>query len=243
VRNLEVQQTELLCAEGIESSYTLESRKTELAIAKNRAREAELEIVRLEASPVAEEVEVSEKALAVREADLALARVGDKEVQALVTELATRKGELSEAKANLAKCLAVIEGMTLKSPVAGMVIRTFASPGEVCRKGEPAVLVTDDQAGRWVEAFIHEQDAERIKIGQRAKVEIVIGSRDYMDATVEAIAATTSSVYTAYTARSTAGPTSPSPGVPELVCVKLRPVEDTVRLLPGMSARAIIRVR
>jgi len=236
---LEVEQTALLVAEGIESELILEGKKTELTIQESRKHEAEFALAELEGTPVAEELEISKRALAAREADLALARAGNKEVQSLIPELAARKAQLREAKAALASNLATLEGMSLTSPVAGTVVRIFVSPGEVCRKGAPFASVTDDEAGRWIEAFVHEKHARRVKTGQHATVEIVTGSRRYIDAIVESVASVTSSVYQG-DLNST---NNPSPVAhAELVCVKLKPLEDINAPLPGMSARAVIDV-
>jgi len=238
---LELEQTTLLVAEGIESKLTLEAKKTELTVQESRKQEARFALAELEGMPVAEELEISKRALAASQADLALARAGDKEVQSLVPELAARKAQLREAKAALVSSLATLEEMSLTSPVSGTVVRTFVSPGEVCRKGAPFASVTDDAAGRWIEAFIHEKHARRVKTGQHATVEIVTGSRRYIDAVVDSVAAVTSSVYQGDLIP-TDNPNPAATGRPELVCVKLKPLEDINAPLPGMSARAVIDV-
>lgn len=238
---LEVEQTALLVAEGIESELLFEAKKTELTVQESRKQESEFALAQLEGTPVAEELEISKRALAAREADLALARAGDKEVQSLVPELAARKAQLREAKAALASSLAILEGMSLTSPVAGTVVRIFVSPGEVCRKGAPFASVTDDDGGRWIEAFIHEKHARRVKAGQHATVEIVTGSRRFIDAVVDSVATVTSSVYQGGLIP-TGNPNPAATGRPELVCVKLKPLEDINAPLPGMSARAVIDV-
>ena len=237
---LELAQSELLHAEGVESEYTYEAKRTELAIQENRAREAELELAELEAGPVEQEVEISRQAVATRDAELELARVGDKAVEALGPELATAKAQLREAQASLAKALARVEGITLASPVAGAVIRTYVSVGEVCRKGEAFASLTDEEAGLWIEGYVWEVDAYRVKTGQRAKVEIVVGSGRCVEAEVVDMGATTTSVYDG------GGEGEGNPGgsvVGELVWVKLRSVDGIGETLAGMSARVVIDVR
>jgi len=76
-------------------------------------------------------------------------------------------------------------------------------------------------------------------VGQRARVETVVGSSEYIQAVVKDVALATSSL-------NQGGP-EPAGGasgrVPaELVWVKLEPVEPIAGLLPGMSARSVIRV-
>jgi len=237
---LELAQSKLLHAEGVESEYTLEAKKTQLAIQRNKVREAELALAEMEAGPVEQEVEISRRDVAAREAELELARVGDKAVEALAPELATRKAQLREAQAALAKAEARVEGMTLLSPVAGTVIRTYVSVGEVCRKGEAFASVADEAAGLWIEGYVWEVDAHRVKAGQRARVEIVVGSGRYVEAEVTETGATTTSVYDG----GGEGKDNPDgPGVGELVWVKLRPVDGIGETLAGMSARVVIDVR
>lgn len=236
----DVQWTEELIKRGFESRHTLAVQQTQLATQKNVAREAELTLARLLAGTSAEEIEAQEQIKAARDAALALARAGSKEVQALAADLAAREAELEQAQANVAGCRSVLDRMSLISPVSGTVIRTLARPGELCRKGAPTILVSDDAAGRWIEGLVREEDAARVKVGQHATVELIVGSRNYAGAAVEAVGLATSSLsrsnfdLSADSMQRSAG---------EMVWVKLRLAERKGDPLPGMSARAIIRVR
>ncbi|NQU43595.1 efflux RND transporter periplasmic adaptor subunit, partial [bacterium] len=129
---------------------------------------------------------------------------------------------------------AALENMLLKSPVAGTVIRTFVEPGELCRKGESCILITDDSRGRWIEGYIREDDAGLVSVGQRAMVEVVVGSGRSFEAEVSQIGLSTSSLDGADGGRVT---------MSELVWVKMRPTNMEGKFLPGMSAQATIRVR
>jgi multidrug resistance efflux pump len=261
---IELRQSEELCRRGIDSPQMVEVKKIQWLTRKNEQREAELTVARLTAGPAPEEVEASARALAAREAAVALARAGSKEVEVLAADLAMRQAELKGAEAGrlevalerervntaaaerrkaesaAAQARAALEkGTRVTSPVNGTVVRTLVRAGEVCRRGVPAVLVAEDAAGRWVEGYIRERDAARVKVGQRARVEIVVGSGSSVDAVVEAVGLSTSSV-----ARSVSDGTEAA-GAPltPLVWVKLalpRPRDDA---LPGMTARATIHVR
>ena len=265
----ELRQVEQLAQQGVESRNAVQSKRSELTARQGATREAELTLARLLAGPTREEIEATTQVLAAREATLALATAAGREIEALTADLTTRQAELHQAKAGLQLALAsrleitfvneqvkaaasdlrraeaqvagrraALETMSILSPVEGTVIRTFQRPGEVCRKGETAILVRDDSAGRWVEGYVREEDAHYIEVGQRARVTLVTG--DSLQATVEAVALSTSSL-----GRPTGAvaANSPPPDSSVLVWVRLRLQEGINSPLPGTSARAVIRIR
>ncbi|MHC4480942.1 MAG: HlyD family efflux transporter periplasmic adaptor subunit [Planctomycetota bacterium] len=98
---LEVQQSEELVVEGIDSQYILEVRKTNMATQQSAVREAELELQRMRAGPTEEEVEGAEQAVAAWKAELEMVRAGEKELDRLEAEVAMREAELKVAGAQL----------------------------------------------------------------------------------------------------------------------------------------------
>jgi multidrug resistance efflux pump len=235
----EVTEMESLVAAGYESVHNLNAAKTRLANQTNTAQQAELELARLLAGPTPEQIQAAEQVLATRDALLALARTGAQEIETLKADLAARKAELSRAEADVARCRAALDRMVITSPIGGTVVRTLVHEGEFCRRGGVAALLSDDTAGRWVEGLVHEKDARDLKVGQTARVETILGSGDYVDATVEAIGLATSSLsrseYDSANARAL--------GRSEMVWVKLRAKDLGNNHLPGMSACAVIRIR
>jgi len=249
---LEVRKTELVAQRN-------EARETELRLAQLEkgampeeieaarqalgAREADLDLVRANAK----EPEALAAELAMREAELveAKAQLRRAEEQKFQIVLAKEKvkaaeAELEKARADVAGREAVLKGMTIVSPVTGTVIRTFDHEGEVCRKAVASILVADDSAGRWIEGFVTEYDASRVRVGQPAEVEVVIGSGDYIDAVVDSIGLHTSAISRENTSGFFANGENDG-----LVWIRLRPVnvKDMAALLPGMTAAAVIRVR
>lgn len=264
---LEVRQSEQLAVEGIDSQYILATKKTRLTTQQKAVREAELELERLKAGPTAEEIEAGAQVLEAREAALALSHAASKDVDNLKAELGIRKAELRQAEAELksaearevekalaeervntaqaavgtaeADLAARREDMVIRSTVAGTVIRTFDRVGETCRSGVTTIQVTDDAKGRWIAAYVREKDAFYVREGQPARVKLASGER--VDAVVEAVGSATSSLD-----RQRGEPLDEAgqPSLPELVSVKLRPTEPIKsNPLPGMSARAVIRIR
>ncbi len=269
---LEVQQSQQLVQEGIDSAHILEVKKTQLETQKNAVRRAELELKMLRDGPTAEEVEAQVQALASRQAAHGLAKAGTEEVERLKAELRTRKAELLQAEARLkemqatsaARLKLVNESLkaaeaeleaarsdvatrrtelsytTIKSPASGTVMRTFDDAGEFCRTGQPTMLITDDSKGRWIWGLIRERDSWHVEVGQSAKVRIGSASRKYYEAEVVAVGGAT---FAATSARSESADESTQWGQPGQVVVRLQLLEEPPNPpLPGMSARAIIRV-
>ena len=212
---------------------------------------------------------ISEKTLAAREAAVSLARAGGKEADVLAAELAVARAarteaeaelararaqgtavaaadveaaeaELAEAKAQALRQEAALAGASVCSPTAGTLIRTFARVGESCQRGRSLALVADDRRGRWVEGFVHEYQAGLIRPGQRAKIEIVVGSGQYVDGIVESVGLATSTAGTAAPDGSGRG-VGPVSG--QLVWVKFKTGDNGGVPLPGMTARATINLR
>jgi len=191
-----------------------------------------------------EEVQSLAADLAIRRAELAEAQtaLGRAEARRLEIDVARERvkaaeAELQRAVAAVEEQKALLERLTIVSPVDGTVIRTFEQVGEVCKKGVPIVLITDDSEGRWIEGYVREDEAGLIRIGQPAEVEIVRGSGDYVKAVVTAVGLSTSAI-------DRQDDTGLSARIPsQLVWVKLYPVDGMNDVRPGTSARAVIRVR
>jgi len=267
LRRYQVKQTESLVEREVESPLELEVMKTELSAQENEVREAELQLEQLLAGPTSDEVEAAKQALEAREAALTLAQARMEEVPVVEAELAIREAELKEAETELRRAdakrhevavaeeevkaseaelararadvdeqRALLERMTVYSPVTGTVIQTYGHAGEICRKGATIIQVTDDSKGFWIEGRVREDDAGLLAEGQVSEVEVVPGSGDYVEAVVEAVGLSTS--------RSDRGAGGGGGyGFPELVYVKLKPVEALKNVRHGMTARAVINVR
>lgn len=268
LREYQVEQIEKLVERNVESPLELQVMKTELLAQRNTVQEAELELQQLLAGPTTDQIEAAKQALEAREAALMLVRGKASELPVLESELAIREAELEEARAALrraearrrqlevaeeqvvaaeaeleaaeaamAEKQALLTRMTIVSPVAGTVIRTYEHVGEICRKGEPTILVADDRAGRWIEGWVREDDAALVHPGQRAEVELGVGSGDFVNAVVEEVGLTTAAI-----GRNGGGALGASSRADQ-VWVRLKPVADMRDKRPGMTARAIIRVR
>lgn len=269
LREYEVEQAQLLYEQGLVSQYDLKGKETELARQSNAVRQAELELERYVAGATEEELEIANQALEARKASVQLARASQEETKSMLLGLKVRQAELREAQAALRQAearrdeirlaeeniqsaeaelrraqadvnarRAALDALALRSPVDGVISRTFVHEGELCRKAAPVIQLFDNSEGRWFEGFVRETDSHLIREGQTATVEIVLGSRNKVKAKVSAISMGTNSIDPEKTSGSAGGA-----AVSELVWLKLTPIEPLDWPLPGMSARATIRVR
>jgi membrane fusion protein (multidrug efflux system) len=244
LRQAEVTQSEELVAEGIDSKHALEIAKTQLTVQKSAVRQAELDLQRLKAGALEEDVKAAEQVVAAREAELAQAQaqlalaeaqqgevtVADRRVESSQAQLAQTQHELDRAKDDLARAY-------VTSSISGTVTRIYPDVGEFCSQGETVALVEDESKGFWVDAYVREKDAPLVGVGQHAKVRITAGPRHYFDGEVTQVSEHTQS-------QDTGGSASAQPGQGESIWVKIRLLEDLPPgLKHGMTARAVIRVR
>ncbi len=247
---LEVTQSEQLVTEGIDSAHMLQVKKTQLTTQKNAVKEAELALARLKAGPTDEDKRIAQQQVAAREADLSLAKAQLEQAQSELdradamkarvdlgqAQVAAAKADLDSARADVKAARDALNQTNIVSKVDGTVISTHCKVGEFCRKGDVAILVSDDSSGRWIEGFVSERDAARVKPGQKADVEVVVGSGQTTEAAVAAVSPATNSLRQA----STGSAADPSVGAAEQVWVKLRLLKQDARWLPGNSAKAVI---
>jgi multidrug resistance efflux pump len=189
-----------------------------------------------------EGVKVRQAELHEAQAEVKRAETGKAQISLAQENVKAATAELQRAQAEVAARRAAAERMELTSPVSGTVIRTFVNEGELCRKGAGCIQIADDTQGRWIEGFVREVDASYLKTGQKASVEVVLGSGEYVEATISAVGLATSSMNPDES--NTIAAAEARARSAELVWVKLVPVKgQTIASLPGMSAQASIRVR
>jgi multidrug resistance efflux pump len=182
--------------------------------------------------------------LAIRQAELAAAnsRLSQAKAQSYRMTIAQQKinaaeAELKKAQADVTRAEAVLGSLEFISPIAGIVTRTYNDVGEVCRKGEPSILVADDSRGRWIEGFIRDSDAMNVQVGQSVRVRVPAGTGDYFDAEVEAVGMHTSSLD-----GEGAGTAAYLQG--ERVWIKIRTAQPLPEeAVTGTTANATIRIR
>jgi HlyD family secretion protein len=112
------------------------------------------------------QLEVAVADLAQAEQRLQLLREGPRreDIDKAAAELAARRQAVALARLQL-------DYTTLESPVAGTVSVRLAKAGEVVSVGRPIVRVAV-LATPWVRAYLNETDLARVKLGQKALVQV-----------------------------------------------------------------------
>ena len=144
----------------------------ETALARlNQARER----LRLyEKGPRQEQRQVARAQVTRARAEVATARTGYLELDALEQRVRAAEAEIRQLQSQLHETELTLAKMVVRAPQAGIVNQIHAEVGEMARAGEPVMnLVVPGRL--WVEANLDEQDAGYVEKGQ--KVDVKISSR------------------------------------------------------------------
>lgn len=172
---------------------------------------------------------------------LAQAEARHAEVAIAEQQMFAAEAELRKAEAAVAGRNAALETMEVISPIDGVITRVFGEVGELCRKGIPLILVSDVSRRRWIEAYVDEEDAMLVDIGQKAYLHVPASSHGWITATVNQVGLHT---LTLDNGGSSTPSAAPSFGQPDRVWIKLAPDEPLPpETVTGTTARGTIRVR
>lgn len=161
VSSLEPQLT--LARREFERSRALFQSKVVSRRQLDQAETAEQQIDRQHRMAVAE--------LAAAKANLAKAEAEKARLDVIDTEIAKLIFRRSEVKARLDHQLLDLTDRVIKSPVRGVVDKTFVKVGEYVTPGQRLALVHDPDK-IWVEANIKETEVRDLKVGQRVEVSV-----------------------------------------------------------------------
>jgi HlyD family secretion protein len=146
------------------------------AVAKLKAslRYAEVAFKRMEglrASRAASDDEYEQRKAEV-DANRELLRQAEATLAAIKTvrpeDVAAAEAEVAKAEAGVVRADADLEATQVRAPVAGRVLKVSARGGE--RVGETGLLELGDTRAMHAVAEVHEKDAPRVRVGQRATV-------------------------------------------------------------------------
>jgi membrane fusion protein (multidrug efflux system) len=117
-------------------------------------------------------VELERAALAnARRGLMATPRMPLPEPGLLRSELEVMELELEQARADLREQRAHLDDMTVRSPIAGVVDKTFVEPGEYVAAGQP-ILMMHAPEDVWIEANIKETDVRELAKGQPVDIHV-----------------------------------------------------------------------
>ena len=101
------------------------------------------------------------------------------------------------------------------------------------------ILIADDSKPRWIDAFVREDDAMLVNVGQRAMARIPANSRTWVEAKVAQVGLHTQSL------DGSGGSADGARNMqPERVWIKIVPTEPfDEHLVTGTTAKAVVWVR
>jgi HlyD family secretion protein len=150
-------------------------------------------VSRQDSERAATEVRVAEaqlqsriSAVASAQADVVLARAGERQVTVASADVDRTQAELRQAEAQLAAVDARLAQTIVRAPLSGVVSTRIARQGEVVEAGRPIVTIVDDR-NQWVLAAADERDAARVRLGAPVEIELASGAR--LSGTVTHVAA------------------------------------------------------
>ncbi len=105
------------------------------------------------------------------EAVLELVRIRGREVAVKEADLQAREAEVRKAEANLADLQRKLRLMTIRSAVAGVVVKKNSHEGEFVQPGQPIFMVVDSTRF-WVEANVDETEIRFVRLGSSVMIKV-----------------------------------------------------------------------
>jgi len=192
------------------------------------ARDAELALTELAAQ---REAALAERARLAAETRLSRTRT---EVRAAERDLL--EARLAEFDARIRRLTLDLEDRTLRSPVAGVVDRTFVEPGEYVGPGQRLLLV-HDPSGVWIEANVKETQLRRLAVGQKVRVRVDAYPDEAFEGVVEGIGHAATSTFALLP---TPNPSGNFTKITQRVPVRIGLAQRDGKLRPGMMVEVRI---
>ncbi len=177
-RQYESEQSKLAAAKALLQSFDLEFsysateyRRAQALSKKGVIARRQLEIART-AYLKAQQARLRARAqVASAQAELGAAEAERQRINVLESERTRLQHKIAERQAQIENQLLDIQDRDLKSPLAGVISRTFVTRGEFVSPGQRIALVHDPN-DIWVEALVKETDIRKLKLGQLVAVHI-----------------------------------------------------------------------
>jgi membrane fusion protein (multidrug efflux system) len=118
-----------------------------------------------------EDHERARATVASARAALREAEAGRRQIQVLDREVVTLQHREEQVRAQRAGQQLSVLDHDVRSPIAGVVDRTFANDGEYVRPGQRLLMVHDPNEV-WVDANVRETEIRRLRLGQRAWITV-----------------------------------------------------------------------
>ncbi|MCC7435407.1 MAG: efflux RND transporter periplasmic adaptor subunit [Methanoregulaceae archaeon] len=162
-------RAEKLFAEGVYSQAARDAARTnhEVALAQLEAVQDGLNL--LKAGPLPEDADVARAQLVAAQADLRAALSLEQEIAVRERQLGTVSARIGEARLALVRAQSERAKLTVRSPVAGVVMRVAVEPGAWANPGV-AVVTVSSREDLHVEAEVRSEDVHAVSAGQRVEL-------------------------------------------------------------------------
>ncbi len=138
------------------------------------------------------------------ESTLELARIKSRETEVMEADLQARRADVRRADAALADLRRKLQLTTIRSPVAGVVVKKNSRPGEVTQIGHPIYMVVDSSR-YWVEANVEETEIRFIQPGSAVTIKVDSYPDQTFDGTVVEVGSATVSEFSLFTPQKLTG--------------------------------------
>jgi membrane fusion protein (multidrug efflux system) len=138
-----------------------------------RALVAEQELDRAKTSLHQAEARMSAMQEKIKEGEstLDIARIKSRETVIMEADLQARTADMRRAEAVLADLRRKLQLTTIRSPVAGVVVKKNANPGEIIQSGQ-AIYMVVNASRYWVEANVEETEIRFIRPGSPVTINV-----------------------------------------------------------------------
>ncbi len=167
------------------------------------------------------------------------ARAQRQRLRVLDSEIGILRHEEAQLRAQLERQLLDLRDRTIRSPIDGVVDRTFVEIGEYVTPGQRLLLVHDPR-NIWIDANIKETDIRRIKVGQKVNVTVdAYPDRKFVGRVVAIGNAATSE----FALLPTPNPSGNFTKITQRLRVRIAIDQEEQLLRPGMMVEVYIDVR
>jgi membrane fusion protein (multidrug efflux system) len=177
--------------------------------------------------------------VASAEAELAEAGSARRELDVLKAERAHLAHRAEAIVVQIERQALDIEDRSVRSPLDGVVSRTFVAAGEYVTPGQRIALLHDPNE-IWVEALIKETEFRRVRVGQPVQIAIDAYPDQSFEGTVERIGHAATSEFTLLP---TPNPSGTFTKVTQRLAVRITLPQRNDLLKPGMMVEVSIDVR
>ena len=145
------------------------SEKFELVDLKYKITKQELESAKVDKEKLLSSINIAKTSLQIQKDNLKKIDILKQNIRASQTKLKSLGAKIKQLEANRDEVQAMIDELTLKSPIDGFVIEKIANIGEVVGAGMGVVTLSDTKS-YYLKLFIDTMNNGKIKIGDSAVI-------------------------------------------------------------------------